>query len=285
MADEIVDLLKIKIEKAKAGLSTETLNAIATVDWRTAILGLRGRFGYTFEQLGDLELETELLLSGLVSPEDYPKELGNRMKISKAAANELVNEMNSLVFKKIREELIKNAERKKIFAKSSNIPTPAVEVPPVQTKGDSAILSGAGIEIIPDLPAVPGVQLMQAGKLELGTVSVRSSESSESSMEKPIENKEAMLEKIEKPEIAQSILEQKLTSSFQIPMVKTEHSLDNITPTSKGIGVPIPTPTPGRDISAENVGTKIANETKTPVPQAPKSYPKNSDPYRLSPDE
>src|SRR3989338_3632174 len=107
---DIVDLLQIRIEKAKAKLPAETVNAIATVDWRAAILGMREKKGYSFEQLGDLELETELLLCGLVSPTDYPRELETRMKISKAEANELVNIMNEQVFAKVRGEMIKNSE-------------------------------------------------------------------------------------------------------------------------------------------------------------------------------
>src|SRR3989338_4251664 len=116
MADNTIDLLEIKIEKAKRELPLETVNAINAVDWKAVILGLREKKGYTFEQLGDLELETELVLCGLVTPEDYPRELEKRMGIGRAVADELVNEMNDLVFRKIREELIKNAERKKIFA-------------------------------------------------------------------------------------------------------------------------------------------------------------------------
>lgn len=236
MTDEIIDLLKIKIENAKRKLPLETVNAIEAVDWRATILELRTKKGYTFEQLGDLELETELLLCGLVSGEDYPKELENRMKISKAAANELVNEMNDLVFKKIREELVKNIERKKIFQKSEQDKKKDVV-------GDTQVLNSAGIKIIPDLPTIPPVQLMQTEKLELTTT----------------ENREDILQKIEKPEGAHPILVQKLSASFQIPIVKTEHSLENI--------------------------TKITNEIKTPVPQAPKSYPKNADPYRLPSNE
>src|SRR3989338_1245460 len=106
--DNTIDLLQIKIENAKKELSEDTVNAIAVVDWRAAILGMRQKHGYNFEQLGNLELETELVLCGLLRPEDYSKELENRMQISKIAANELVSEMNDLVFKKIREELIKN---------------------------------------------------------------------------------------------------------------------------------------------------------------------------------
>lgn len=229
-----IDLLQIKIEKAKRELPVETVNAIDSVDWRAAILGLRDKYGYTFEQLGNLELETELLLCGLVGPEGYPKELETRMGISKESANGLVNEMNDLVFKKIREELIKNTERKKIFADKSTV------VKPEEEKTNTNILNSAGIKIIP--------QKFEQLELEAG---------------KPIEGREDILKKIEKPdaftksysvpkEELHPILAQKLSGSFKIPMVTTEHTLENI--------------------------TKTANETKTPVPQAPKV-----DPYREIP--
>lgn len=176
-----VDLLQIKIENAKKELPLETVKAIDAVDWRAPILELRTKKGYTFEQLGDLELETELLLCGLVTPQDYPKELEKRMGISRAQADELVNEMNILVFNKIQEELIKNVERKKIEGNNN----------------DTKILNTAGIEIIPDIPATPQTQTMQTEKLELA----------------------------EKPH---PILAQKLSSSLQTPVVKTEHTLQNL---------------------------------------------------------
>ena len=134
--NDTVDLLQIKIEKARRELPTETINAINAVDWREAILALRTKKGYTFEQLGDLELETELLLCGLLAPEDYPKEIEKRMGISKIAANELADEMNNSVFKKIREELIKNTERKKVFQKRQ------------ESQKENSIFSSAGIEIV-----------------------------------------------------------------------------------------------------------------------------------------
>ena len=105
-------LLQIKIENAKKQLPEETLAAIAAVPWQAEIIKMRETRGYSFEQLGDLELETELLLCGLLSPKDYPRELQNRMRISAAAANDLVEEMNKLVFSKIKEALIENTEKK-----------------------------------------------------------------------------------------------------------------------------------------------------------------------------
>src|SRR3989338_7424757 len=141
-----VDLLQIKIEKAKRELPLETVNAINSIDWRTVILQMREKKGYTFEQLGNLELETELLLCGLLSPEAYPKELENRMDISKADAKELVSDMNELVFKKIREELIKNTERKKIF--SSKVSPDKGRLEGFDTAHDNHVLQSHGIEII-----------------------------------------------------------------------------------------------------------------------------------------
>ena len=207
--DDIIDLLQVRIEKAKRELPPETINAINAVDWRTAILEMRTDHEYTFEQLGDLELETELVLCGLVSPENYPKELEKRMGISKAAVNELINEMNDLVFKKIREKFIENTERKKVFQRS--------EQSEQKNTNDTQILSSVGIKIIKNEETLPILE-----KLELPT-------------EKPAENREYLLKKIEKPEFittkqeAHPILAQKLSGSFKVPTTKTDHTLENIT--------------------------------------------------------
>lgn len=210
--NDTADLLQIKIEEAKRKLPLETINAINAVDWKAAILGLRTKKGYTFEQLGDLELETELLLAGLTNTANYPKELEKRMEISKSAVDELVKEMNNLVFKKIREELIKNTERKKAFQK---------DIPSLLDKEEGAnnaqVLKSAGIEIIENKETLPVLE-----KLELTTT------------EKPVENREDILQKIEKPELITTkeevhpILMQKLSGSFQIPTIKTDHTLQNL---------------------------------------------------------
>jgi hypothetical protein len=249
-----IDLLQIKIENAKKQLSDDTLNAIATVAWQAEIIKMRETKGYTFEQLGDLELETELLLCGLINPKDYSGELEKRMGISKASANELVEEMNKLVFSKIKEELIKSMERKKIFEKSNSpleeypdlksggggLSTPSRERATPQEgnhhdteaekKSNMQILSNAGIEIIngsgdekketlpiPDLPAVPSAQQMQAGKLELSTPAKATPQEGNNTIH--------------------PMLSQKMSGSFQMPIVKTEHTLENITKTNTPVPV------------------------------------------------
>jgi len=119
-----IDLLQIKIEKAKAELPEDTQNAINAVDWKAVVLGMREKRGYSFEQLEDLEIETELVLCGLLSPENYSKELEKRLKLQKTEVNDLVKEIDSLVFTKIKENLIKIIERKKGFTK---------EIPKIET--------------------------------------------------------------------------------------------------------------------------------------------------------
>jgi len=240
--DDTIDLLQIKIENAKRQLSEDTLNAIAAVPWQAEILKMRETKGYSFEQLEDLELETELLLCGLLSPENYPKELENRMKISQAQANVLVKEMNELVFAKIKEELVKSTERKKIF-----VPTPPT-VPPEgvgeeEKKHDEQVLSEHGIDIIPEkLEINSPLEEYSTPKAEGGGLSTPSRERAT-----PQEGN------------IHPILAQKLSGSFQIPTVKTEHTLENITKTNQ--------------------------PANTPVPETPKaSYPPKADPYRINPE-
>ncbi|MFA5840923.1 MAG: hypothetical protein WC847_01460 [Candidatus Paceibacterota bacterium] len=208
------DLLKIKIEKAKALLSEDTLEAINAVDWKAVILGIRETKGYSFEQLGDLETETDLLLCGLVSPENYSKELEVRMHLPRTEVNELVKEMNTKVFTKIKENLIKILDRKKVITTAiplEKVSTVSMPTKPIshdteeEKKVNKQVLNNAGIEILHDLPAVPGAQLMQAGKLEL------------KGGEMP------------------PILAQKLTSSVQAPVVATDHSLNNLSKASEAI--------------------------------------------------
>ena len=207
---DTVDLLQIKIDDAKEKLPPDTLKAIETVDWKATILRLKETKGYSIEQLGNLETETELLLCGLVSSVQYPKELENRMGISKAQANELVHEMNELVFKKIREELIKISEEKKnknhterdTEDRGNPVPiiirkeTPKVETTPIQVDidtGDTKILESAGISVAP-LPTLES-------KAEIPPVSK--------------EDRQDLLLKVEHPDVVHPIFGAKILTAVQ----------------------------------------------------------------------
>jgi hypothetical protein len=186
-----IDLLQIKIEKAKAELPEESRQAIDAVDWKTTILGMRAEKGYSYTQLEDLELETELMLCGLINIEDYPKELEKRMNIPRSQIDELVNEMNKKVFSKIREELVKNIERKKVSGSSTSKTSPKTEEPLESREEMLKTIETPDLFAEKELPAPP------------------------------------------KKEEIHPILSQKLSGSFQIPTVQTEHSINNMT---KGSG-------------------------------------------------
>ena len=205
MPPDTIDLLQIKIENAKKQLSDDTLNAIAAVPWQAEIIKMRETKGYTFEQLGELELETELLLCGLVNPKDYPGELEKRMGISKASANELVEEMNKLIFSKIKEELIKGTERKKIFEKEK-MPEEIHDME-VEKKNNTQILSNARIEILNGDGNEKKETLPIPEKLELNGNTIH------------------------------PMLAQKMSAPVQTPIVKTEHTLENITKTTPLVSI------------------------------------------------
>ena len=230
---DTTDLLQIKIDNAKKQLSKETLDAIASVPWQAEILKMRETKGYTFEQLGDLEIETELALCGLVSSESYPKELENRMRLSKIQVNELLNEMNKQVFSKIKEELIKSTERipppllDKEGAGGGNSKDhhPAFGTPPQkggealpdtkeEKKNNTQILKSAGIEIIPEK-----LELSPPLLYKEGVGGGNSKENHPAFGTPPYQGGEG----------APAILTQKLSGYVKNEVVKTEHSLNNLT--------------------------------------------------------
>ena len=208
MGNNTVDLLQIKIEQAKRKLPLETVNAIDAVDWRAAIMNLRNTKGYTFEQLGDLEIETELVLCGLLDPRDYQKELEKRMNISRSSASEVVNTMNDLVFNKIKEELIKNSERRKIFANKTEVKnSPLEEYPDIKPEGvgmNSSAPSG--------VPAAP----QEGNKTPI------------TELKPEIKNPIPVPEKLEITGKVLPIMAHKLSAPVQMPKVETNHTLGNI---------------------------------------------------------
>ena len=268
--DEPLDMLQIKIERAKDELPLETRKAIDSVDWRAFVLGMRERKGYSFEQLEDLELETELLLCGLSRPEDYPKELEKSMGIPKSQVDLLVNEMNEAIFKKIREELIKNTERKELFVK-----TPTLErigVPTSPTKATENVGKENNLDKI-EIPTPPenetGSNVKPSFLNEIGLKRTEDKEKSDSLKEKlknlELSNTMNTAKDTEKDpaekNLNESIFSQKLAGSFQIPTTRTEYTLNSMPKFSSAQIAPI--------IQKDSATLKTTKE----------------DPYRMAPNE
>jgi len=219
------DLLQIKIEEAKKKLSEESRQAIDSVPWKTIILSMRAEKGYSFDQLEDLEIETELLLCGLVGVDEYPRELEERMKIQRVEVDALVNEMNEKVFKRIREEFIKNRERdqthrgeesykkpEKQFVKSSVMPDTILE----RLESREELLGK--IENLELMPKNKPIIAPATKESAINTVKVSNGKTLHDNEFGANINRES-----------HPILAQKLSEPFKIPTVESDHSIANIT--------------------------------------------------------
>ncbi len=122
MDETTIDLLQIKIEKAKESLSDDTRTALNSVDWKGIIATMKYKKGYSPEQIEVLETETDLLFSGLVNTDNYATELETRLKIPKAQIAILIAEMNDLIFKKIKNNLIKILDKNRPFGDKKTSP-------------------------------------------------------------------------------------------------------------------------------------------------------------------
>ncbi len=233
---DLNELQKEKIKQARASLSVETREAIDSIDWNSIVIGMRETKKFSFSQIETLGFQTELLLCGLMTPAEYPKELKSKMGLSEEAVSTLVKEMNELIFKKIKEKLVQKIGENRT-APETKILTPEI------SNEDNFVMQNVGINIDKSTPS-PIVE------------------------ENKIGNKEEMLNQIENPslikeekkelpeivkKIATPILAQKLTGSFQVPTVMTDHS--------------------------PKLAPKVAIEAVA-KPSIPKV-----DPYRMSPDE
>ncbi len=108
--DKTTDILQIKIARAREAMSQESRNAVDSVSWRLILSGINKN--YSQDQIETLQMETELLLCGLIKTEDFPKELETRMRLSHAEVLLLLAEMDKLIFKKIQEDLEKRLAQK-----------------------------------------------------------------------------------------------------------------------------------------------------------------------------
>ncbi len=109
------DNLQLDILQARAELPAITKKAIDAVKWKETISRMKK---YSPEQLKVLEKKTELLLCGLLKTDDYPKELGLEMGLSRESTASLITEMDILVFEKIQNELEKEIEKENLFVEN-----------------------------------------------------------------------------------------------------------------------------------------------------------------------
>ena len=205
------------LDKRFTELPKEIKDVFEKSQYKLTLYNIEYKNKLTIDQMGDLEKNVTNLINGSINPNNFQDFIEKDIKLSPEVITKLINDLNEKIFLKIRESL-------------KLINTPTEKTP--EKVNDSQILNSAGIEIVPE-------------KLELPIT------------EKLPEKREEILKKIENPDAVHPvrsmspqgdsstlvleraasngvhpILVQKLSSSMQTPMVKTEHTLNNLTPSS-----------------------------------------------------
>ncbi len=216
MSDANNNILRLKIEQAKAAMPEESRLAVSAVDWKPKILAMRQEKGYSFAQLEALETRTEMLLCGLLNTEEYPTELSKSMGIDRVQAGLLIEELNEKIFGRIREELVKIIERKKSIQNK----TAPEELPETLETRD---------EILKEIQKTD--QKNATGKEPFTRAS-----------EMRIEEQPEELGDGTHP-----ILMEKLAGMVEAPKVESDHSLPNVSPASREEKAKPPTADPYRE--------------------------------------
>lgn len=214
MDSETEKIIKKQMEK----LPAEIRNLFTDPELSNKILAIGKKNGIiNIEQLGILQTETNLMMLGLVHPDEYPNELKNRLNINEERLNNIIKDVNQQIFKGIREKL------KEAYEKTNNTEEN------IEVNNQNPLESREEV-----LEAVKNIDLRAQKELPAGNREELKGEPLKNSPRVPLGN---------------SILGQKLSGTFQIPKTETDHSSAYVTKEeTKGEKTKLPNIDPYREI-------------------------------------
>ena len=180
-----------EIQKKFETLPEELKWAIMAARVDDNIIEIGKNHGLNVEQMGQLSLETHAVMFGFTLLDKFEESVEGSLRLPKEKIKMIVSDVNERILRNIRKNMMSQSGQK----------------PEGKDEGGNKILKSAGIEITPGVPAAtPTLPELNNG------------------------NRDEMLTKIERPELIDPhpISTQKLAGSFQIPAIKTDHSVDNL---------------------------------------------------------
>lgn len=131
-------------------LPTELQQVILSSDYQMKLFEVAKKHKLTYEKLGQLELETTMVILGMTPPDEYKAEVAEQMNLSGADLDNVVMEINEQVFQPIREKLMgiyseEEVKKGEEFAQVTTNPNAVVEKTPIQKSPAQAPLSMAGV--------------------------------------------------------------------------------------------------------------------------------------------
>ena len=236
-----------EIQKKFEGLPEDLRWAImaANVDEKITQIGKDNNL--TVEQMGQLSLETHMVMFGFVHPDQFEASVKGSLQLPDDKNKKIVNEINEKILKDIREKLMS------LYGKQ-------------EEKKEDEILNNAGIEINKEPVNIPDGLATGKGKAD-----------DRDKMISEVENPETIAKEIQNKKIMESITTQKLSGAFQMPNTKTEYSLNNMSKTNK-------TPEGPKDIGVKvPLGATIKPTSGATASTSP-SFSVKVDPYREMPE-
>lgn len=159
-----MDNLETKIKEVRKTMPLDVVKSIDAVDWSQII---DRNFGNTYnqEQVGFLKNETSLLIYGLLEPQDYEKKVQKILNLSDEKVLDILNNLDKLIFKKIKSELEKNMDEEKMREETPDeIPLPPYAknesegAPLPEQEADVEILEDTGIKVVEQKENTPKVE-------------------------------------------------------------------------------------------------------------------------------
>ena len=210
-------------------LPKELQDIIMSSGYQTSLVEIGKRHKLTIEQLGQLELETTLVMVGSTHPDMYVHEVEEILNIDPDLAQAIANDVNEKIMKPIREKLEEVYYRFEVEGAQEEPTIPTVtSIAPQENK----VLQSTGI-VVEERKPTPIAPLP-------GT----------------IESRDAILKKVENPSTpmtpsqpASDIFMQKLTGTFSMKKEESNHSLSAMGDATK----PTQTPPMAKDSYREPV--------------------------------
>lgn len=155
-------------------LPQEIQDIVTGDDYQTHIFNIAKTQKLTYEEMGILEVETTMVLLGMVNPDNYRDELKTQLKKNDAEIDSLVSMVNDQVFAPVRMALTKvYSAQKEPEDYLAPVPTPVAQPTPTPSQSvpvssaplsatDRSVLEKSGV-VITDTPTAAPAPTMPIG--------------------------------------------------------------------------------------------------------------------------
>lgn len=113
----MTEILQQKIKDEILKLPKVKQDAINSIDWIKKVEEIGQKFGLIEEEVEKLQLETGLILSGMVNLNDLPYDIQNRVGLNESDAEKIIDELFQKIFDPIAfvitNDIKNNLENKK----------------------------------------------------------------------------------------------------------------------------------------------------------------------------